>query len=767
VQPKLLLLILLILHAIAANAQRLKPVDSSLYNFSKSAVKKLDNRFGVTQGARSLKNQVLEPLKKIYTNPIQFNNSGVDQHGMVDTSYINEGSSSFLGGMVFSTNWTVLDIPLQLNYEYLRWSDFSKPVSNFNFQYDRDNYLAGLKKNLSAKGALNKLLPNLQNPFEDIKKSAESLLRNELNNISARYKNLLTEELEALGPVGGLLNQDMKSIREKYLNANFIKTVVEKESRLASLQNSLNIGQSIDRKEYDSLNSSLQVFKGVQEIVQAVEKHKKNWDSSGLVTRLKEWDLMNKEKLLQLTKDPSTIITAARKNLNLKGIQRFFLKVNKLNLGQNTASLTPLSVQHFLNKGIATEFLNKNKYLSLLSGNNFRSIPLTDLPFVNTLFPSVSAKSISFGKGKPSQNFSRISVSSYEQSPNSFNAFSALNSFRRSIVTSFSKEFSVGSKGLVTTEVSRSVSNYRSSNGGYSADNKVVDGLLSTDDLMKNTALSVKYQDEFSKAGLSYQVHFKKAANGYDNPGNSFTNQGSKEAGFGIRKNFMKKKLQISIRNDIKEYQYNDQSDGKWRSMCSVVDMRLKLKQGQSVSLRYLPSRMLRIEGSEKNTLTYFDRLSVDANLTKSLQHFHYNNYISLAYQKNKYVLNNDYIGNKALLFSSNQTLMFNKRLLYWNTQLSQSENNAQFVYFNSMLNSEIGTSYNLFNKIQGTTMLVYGSVKNWYQQAGIRQTVSMAINENFGADMYIDVRRNIKLYQPLLFGLTRGEINFHYSFNK
>jgi hypothetical protein len=197
------------------------------------------------------------------------------------------------------------------------------------------------------------------------------------------------------------------------------------------------------------------------------------------------------------------------------------------------------------------------------------------------------------------------------------------------------------------------------------------------------------------------------------------------------------------------------------------MDVKWKLPKGQSVSLRYIPNRMLRIEDKIKTTFTYFDRLSLDANLSKNIQHFTYNNYVSLAYQKNNYVLDNAFVGYTALQLNSNQTIVFNKRIFYWNTQLSNSQNNSQFVYFNSMLNSDIGTSYSLFKKIQGTTMIGYNSVKDWYKQWGVRQTISVGLGERFGADLYVDMRRNIKLYQPLLFGLTRGEINFHYSFNK
>lgn len=710
--------------------------------------------------------QLIAPVKRIAAQPIIYNSIIADKKGYFDTSCISN-QPSYLGNFYFASDWLVLDIPVQIDYQYGRFSELDKPISNFSFRYDRDNYLAGIKKKLGRKDGFKNLIPKVENPFANLKNEADQLLKKDLGVLNDQYHDLLSNHIAGLGSFDDLVNMDVKTLKEKLLNHEALTSIREKQTELEGLQHKLNSGVDVDKQHLESLKASIASFRGAEEMIRVVEKHKQSWQSSGLVKKLKDWDLMDQQRIAKLMNDPSTVLKAARQNLNLKGVQRFFLKINKLNIGQHTASAGSLSMQHFLNKGIGSELLNNKKYLSLLSGNNYKSIPLTDLPYANTVFSAVNAKSVSFGKGEMSKNFSRVSVASYEQGLNGL-AMTGLNSFRKSIVTSFSKEFSIGSRGLITTEVSRSVSNYRGTGGNYSGGNsKVLDNIFSSDDLLQNTALSVQYQDEIPKHAFSYQLHVKRAANGYDNPGNAYLNQGSKEAGFTLRKTFLDRKLQIAIRNDIREFKYATSANPKWRNLSSSSDVRWKLKKGQTLSLRYLPTRMYRIEESYKQTFTRFDQLSLNANLNKRFHGLQYSSYASIAYQRDHYLLNTSAVGSKSLLLSANHTIALGRRLVYWNSQISHAENNTQLVYFNSMLNSEVGTTYTLLRKLQATTMIGYNSVKDWYKQAGVRQMFSFTINDRFSSDVFIDMRKNINVYQPLLFGLTRGEANLHYSLNK
>jgi hypothetical protein len=88
-------------------------------------------------------------------------------------------------------------------------------------------------------------------------------------------------------------------------------------------------------------------------------------------------------------------------------------------------------------------------------------------------------------------------------------------------------------------------------------------------------------------------------------------------------------------------------------------------------------------------------------------------------------------------------------------------------VYFNSSVISEAGITYLLLKKISLSSAFSYNSVQGWYQQVGIKQTLSGQLNDRFNFNIFVDARRNLKLYQPLLYGLFRTDISINYLIKK
>ncbi len=84
-------------------------------------------------------------------------------------------------------------------------------------------------------------------------------------------------------------------------------------------------------------------MKGLNALLTKIEEHKNKWQASGLLNTLKQEDILNKKQLEKITKDPATITRLAKEHFNLNSLQRFFLKINKLNIGQNTLSSSNLS----------------------------------------------------------------------------------------------------------------------------------------------------------------------------------------------------------------------------------------------------------------------------------------------------------------------------------------------------------------------------------------------------------------------------------------
>ena len=708
-------------------------------------------------------------LTNAFKNPVKLNSAEAEYTGMIDSSYLFTGSGAYLGNFYLNSDWTVGGIPATINVQNQSWSDINNINNRVSVKFDRDNYLSTIKKKLSGKFDPASLLQLPADAAQKMVEQAKNSLKSELSNLNDKYGGMLTNELSAFTGIKNLSAINLNSLRQQFLNPDFIKQVLGKENLLALLQQKINSGEKINQEEFISLQQEVLKLKAVQDLIHKVEEHKSKWESSGLLKKIKASELLRKDKIMQLVNDPATIRKMAKQYLSLKGLQRMFLNINRLDLGQNTLSLSPVSFRSFLSNGAVTEFLNKGKSILVMAGKykDFNSI--LDYNFTSNLFSNngiAKAARIELGKSKTSS--SHLALSSFNQSLLNTIVPSNAADFRKILVTTVSNQFLLGQKGQVSFDLSRSASQYQhpvNATDSTLANKNTLSGILSGDNLLANTAIAVKYSDEFPLNGLSYQFSFNKVSNGYSNPGNSFLSNGSTELGLNFRKTFLKNKIQVSVRANGREYKFNENDNRRWRSTYLTLDARWKMKKGQYMALRYQPTRMIRIEEFSKQVVTSIERLSFDANLYKRFNKTAYRNLVTLSYQSSSYAFTQTSSRTSSVLLNSFQSINLGKNLLFVNTSYNKATNQSGFVYLNTSLLTEAGYTYQLFRKLSASSGLTYNSITGWFKQIGIRQTLSGQLGEKFSINIYVDARKNLALYQPLWNQPIRADIAVRYSF--
>jgi hypothetical protein len=766
-RPRIYITCLLLNLCLCAFSQSIQKTDSalkSLLNFQGAPtvlqLRELESsmRKNITDSFLSVKNSLVKPVIDDLKKPIVFNSGQVSYSGNYDSSYFFS-TPFYLNYAQLTTDWTIAGIPLKIDYSLGNWPGMTNGY--FSTGFDKDQYIDQLKNKLHNKINPKLLAASFGDPLLELKNSAMAILKSDLTQINQEYKGLLTQDISSFGDLDSFFSKDVSGLKNNFLNPDVLQSIAINQNLFDQLQSNLILNKGIDTVQYNQLKTSIARLEGLKKIIEVIERHRQSWQSSGLLSRIKQWDDLKLRTFSKIISDPSTVTALARNQLNLNSIQRFFLKINRFNIGANSLSSSSLSMQNFLNNGLVTEYLNKGKSAMVYLGKSMEGSSVLDMPFSNTVFANSFAKGVQLGK-KSTSGASHFSITSFDEGFNSIGNLAGLNRFKRSLVTTINKEFLVGKYGIITTEISRSVSNYNLKE--ETSDKNSLQKMLSGEDLASNTSFDIQYHDEFPVSGLFYQVHIKKTALGYDNPGNPYLNVGGNEAGLTIRKTFLSKRLIVSARNDIKEFSYGHVGNDKWRNIYSVLDIKWKLKKGQFISLRYLPNQMTRIDDLGKRRVSTYNYLSVDGNLSKKISNSYYNNYFSFFQQKNLYVFGNVLQGANSLGFVSNQTVSIKQLLIYCNTQYNHSANNSQLVYFNSNFNTEIGSSYSLFRTINLSTSVSYNAFQNWYKQVGLRQSVSVLVNEKFDVNMFVDTRKNLKLYQPLIFGLVRGNVEVHYK---
>jgi len=720
--------------------------------------------------------QKFQSGKKYLQQPIALINAQLEYVATVDSSYILNVNPYYEANFLMSSQWAIAGIPVSFSLGNQFFADnLNYQASNFDFKFDKDAYLDQVKKKLGKAMDPSALVNNFEDPLKLVMQQAEQSLGKELSTLSGSYGEILKGDVAGLmHDPSSLFSADMKELRQRYMSNEFVQKVMQNEIMLSALQQKESMGEKVNSEDIQSLKSSVLRMKALQEMLVKIEEHKTKWESSGLIKKIKEFELLKGNKINRLLNDPSFVRKQAKQHLSLKGLQRIFLNVNRLNIGRDALSLSPMSFNHFLQNGISTEFLNsRGKTFMLVAGKQKDINSAIDQVFTGNLFSNNGqVKATRIGLGSSSVSTSHISVSSFEQSMNAglLTAFNA-NEFRKILVTTISKQLNIGQKGSIMVDLSRSAASYRQ-------DDTIADTLLtsknnfsrilSSKNIMDNTALSLSYADENTEKGFSYQFNFSKVTNGYTNPGNSFLAGGSTELGTQLRKYLFKRRMKVSFRGNVRDYKFNDESDNRWRNAFMVFDVKWRMKKGQHVGVRYQPNRMMRIEAGQKNVVTLMDRISVEANLYKKIGRTGYRNYLSMAWQKNIYALStSENISSSSLQVNSFQNITVGKNLVFANVSYSGANNRSQYVYFNSSLNSDIGYSFQLFKRIMASSGVVYSSVNEWYKQIGIRQSLSGQLHEKFYVNVYVDARKNIELIQPLWHSPVRADISVKYILKK
>lgn len=724
------------------------------------------------------RNAVAGMLQKSLKEPLKVNEVSTEVFSQACNLLLPEMKISIRSNFEFHSKWSLSSVPIEISYATQGWSYFpnSPDINRLTFRFEKDAYLATLKKKLSGTFDPKTLLESVANPFDKIIEQAKMDFSAELDRVNEKYRGLLQQQLNTLKGLQDIFNADLQTLQQRFVNKAYIEAVAQKQAALAQLQQQLNNGRTVELSEIRNLENEILQFKGTQDLVTVFSRHKQKWFQSGLLSRLKELKILKESALQSVLNAPSTITRMALQRLSLTGLQRLFLGMNRFDIGQSASTVTPLTFRHLIINGINTEFNANNKTLGLLLGKTSDINSLIDYAFQQRLFSNTgSVAAVRMGTGTGKRMNSQLSVSSFLQTlpGNPVQGIIAFNaeSFRKVLVTTISNQLTVGEKGQVSFELSRSASQYntgKSSSDSGSSGSNAISRLLPGNDFMANTALSFRYSDEYTDKGLAYHVSFNKTANGYINPGDGYFSAGTTELGMGMRKSLFKNKLLVSFRGSQRNYRYNEGHGTIWKNSQFTADIKWKMKKGQYVALRYQPLTMIRKNASGKVPVNTMNRLAIDASLAKRISRkIYYRNYLSIAAQQNNFTwTDGSTINNQSVNISSLQQVSFGNKVIYVNVNCNYANSVSQLMFLNSSLYAEAGHSYVLLKNISGSTGLIYHSAAGWYRQAGIRQSLSGQMGKRFSINVFADLKKNIKIIQPLWNDLIRADVSLRYSIN-
>jgi hypothetical protein len=655
--------------------------------------------------------------------------------------------------LVVNAGVTVAKIPLDLDFMRIDEKvQFDHSLHNLNANFSREEFINRLKSKLKEKFNPENLLKQYDQQIAALKNSASSGLKQELKNIGEKYKDL--PGIPA-GLLEGNWDSDLSGLMSRTLNPQLTQQVNEKKELLRQMRSRLKQGKAVDTAAVNRMSREIDQHQGITEMLEKAMEYKRNWESNALVKKIKEVKLLEKETYDKLFSDPASIKKYAAQYLPLSGLEKLFLDINKLSIGQNPVSLGPLSLQNHLSKGVNMEMNRNNKYFMMLSGRQQDPGALHNFSYADAYnYAANQVNGLRFGVGSMNASYAHVSFFTYQAMNNGVGDMSDYNPAlqRTSFVATLSNRLDLGEGKYLEAELSRSAMQF-SNTDPESGDNKSGVGNLVNGNGIDDIAFMVRYHGAAPQAGLQYDIKLGSVGNGYNNPGSQFLPSGQKELGLSVKKHFLKRKLQVAVRSQFREYKFSRELDNKWTHANYSIEGKWNLKKGESISLRYQPVISTRKEDGMKYTAGKMERLSVQGNFNRKLFGNYYRNTIILAYLGNNYPgVGRELTRNVSLQVNMFQNLAIGENLYYWNINYQHAKNDNELVFMNSAFTTDLGITYNLFKGINCSSGICYNEVSGWYTQAGIRQSINGSIGKKLELSLYVDGKMNIKEYSPLYY---------------
>jgi hypothetical protein len=711
--------------------------------------------------------EFINQLKGALRMPVlKWTGGSVIINGQIAPSLFDDGSV-FVNNTVIASNWMVMGIPLSLQFQRQDFSNGNYSArNNFSFHFDRTDYFNSLRDKVKLKINAQDLMPNYKEGLDNLKVIFLNELKHSLDSVNQHYKGYLTGAIGEMGDLSNLMTVDIKTLENKLMNRDLLSQFEANKNQLVQLQGQIDMGSQVDQLKYDSVLRSVKSIQGVNDLIQTVLKFSKKIRSSGLLEKLQQFDEMKKGSIDEILKSPDRFKSLAKDQLNLNSIQKMFMSVNKLNIGLNVVSLSPLTVYQYANNGINAEFINNRSYFFVMAGKEKEFNSLFDRRFTSPLFANDNtALGIRIGKGALNESFTHLSVFNFVQNKSSYGGNTIVTAPSSTLVTTISHQIKVNANNFFFAEVSKSSRQYKE-------DNRLIDtlrlpqtgskGIFNSQDFLQQMAVTVRWNGEVTDKNLTYSVHGTLLGKAYDNPGSLFLTRGMTEFGGSVKKSYLKNKLQFLAKGNYRKYSYG-LGTSKFENHYFAFQGKWKFKKGQYLSLRYQPYQSARTDKERNYSVGGSDQLAMEINLQKRIKNVSYRNSISITGYNNHYSFDSLAVNNKSILLTSMQSITYKKHTYYVNLQYNKANATTAVALFNTQFMTDLGFMFRIGDKIMASTAVNYNSVQDWYRQVGIKQTISGQLTEKLQFSLYADVFKNIKVFRPSYMDNIRFEWTLQY----
>jgi hypothetical protein len=743
-------------NAADATGKRLLPLDTGLLRGALPFNKR--DYIDLVQDVKMPLQSVLSKIK-LFSGGKFIQSTGIQ--AQVDYSYMNDTGGVALGtfqdmrgvyNYTFNSGLSVFEMPFDLSFRgqngiyAMQGNPFDKLLQ---FNFDHQAYVEKLRKKVLEKLSAEQVLAGAMTRVNALRSNYESKLRKEIqslqNDFSKEYKTIV-----ALPEgISDLSKSDMVALKNKLFNGQD--------------------GAAVEKIDSDGKRREL-----LEKVYQKIVAAKEGFENNKLVKELKSNLPFTPDNYKSFLAKPGNLGKILDDHIDLNSVQRLFVNVTRLDIGQNAVQSGDFSLQNLINTGINTEFKSNKTSVGFIYGRNNNINNWLQAGLNNTItneYSSVAGFSLGSGTGGSVEKSISINFFNFSgSSPGADNREGMLRATylgvpqRRDATISFHTGYAIGGTHKIGVDVSRSFGSF--------VDNLSQDSVLYKANAhadvfsgsgTSNYAAMVDYTGELLDTDI--RLFVKKVGMGYNNPGNSMLRKGETQVGVGFSRKWLNNKLTTRYNIDYRKQNFDPLKRYSHTTVNNRVQLSYKIRRNNRVGVTYQRSDFSSRLFVAATTKGGNARLQVDGAYQFSVAHKRIMNNVVISHQQlNVPMLAGEYYKGNSFMLMYSSTAMFKQSPLSLQVIINRSDN-TDYLFNTSMFTAEASYGYAAASNVRLSSGLGYYTNTGWNRQVGGRQQLSATFFDKLNLDVEVSYRKAVHIERRelanQLFVTTGAHFNF------
>lgn len=624
-----------------------------------------------------------------------------------------------------------------VNGLYTTASQTPPPGKLMQFNFDPAAYQAMIRKKITEKIDPSVVLASTLNRINDIRSGYEQMLQQELAQLQQEFETTYKSKLVLPVNIGDLSNTDMAALRSRLLP----------DSVLASYEHA---------REDPTKIADAAKLEWLQKVYAKVIVFKNKFEDNKLVKGLKTHLPFTPSNYQSFLSDPRNLMQILNKHASLGPLQAIFLRISELKLGQNAVESGDFGMKDLINTGASLTVATPKTTMGVIHGrnnnnaNNFLQGGLTNM--VTNEYSSVTGLKLGTGSGSPleqmlSVNFFNFSGQDGPASSRSLMQPQYLAAPSSTVATiTLHTGYTINGHHL-SLDMSRSAGGFQNQLGADSSVSKNnPNAELLGQEGKANYSLLANYNGEI--AGVNTRVFFRKVGMGYQNPGNTLLRRGETQAGLGIDRRFLKKKLQLKYATDYRMQYFDPAKKYHHKAFTNKLQAAYRLNSRYKAGFSYQRSDFSSVLATREPMNGSNIRWQLDGGYMLRLSGQKMTGNAVISWQRLEVpLLDSSLYSGRSLTFMHTLSTMLKGAPLSLMVLLNRSDN-SDYLFNTSMFSVEADYTWPLQSSLRVGSGLGYYSNEGWNRQLGTRQSLSVTLFGKLNADVEVSWRKAVHRFR-------------------